>query len=386
MNFKTTYFIVILSISSFFCQAQKETKLEPKLENISWISGTWHGEAFGGQTEEIWSEPSDGSMMATFKLTVDGKVQFYEIEIIREVNNSLVLQLKHFNNDLKGWETKDETIDFPLKYITASKAVFEGMSFEKVSNNQMNIFVDIKNDMGDIETVEFKYYRKIKPYNKPTVVRKSTSEISIDGLANEPIWQTVAWQAIDQLWLGDTFTKDDFSGRYKLTWTEDALYLLAEIRDDVLLDQNKDPLKAWWDDDCLEIFLDENNNGGNHQYNHSAFAYHVDLDGNVVDMATDKTGKLYNSHIDSKRITKGNITTWELKILVYDESYSDQSAGTPVQLAPNKKMGFALAYCDNDNSEHRENFIGSSNNEGFKQDLGWKNASVFGTLILKEKD
>ena len=46
----------------------QETKLKPTLENIAWISGTWHGEAFGGITEEIWSEPSGGSMMATFKL------------------------------------------------------------------------------------------------------------------------------------------------------------------------------------------------------------------------------------------------------------------------------------------------------------------------------
>lgn len=59
--------------------------LEPKLENIRWISGNWKGEAFGGQTEENWSEPSGGSMMATFKLIDNDKVVFYEIEIIREV-------------------------------------------------------------------------------------------------------------------------------------------------------------------------------------------------------------------------------------------------------------------------------------------------------------
>tara|TARA_R110002073_G_scaffold23229_3_gene79337 strand:- start:8435 stop:9721 length:1287 start_codon:yes stop_codon:yes gene_type:complete len=133
-----------------------ETKLEPKLENIAWISGTWHGEAFGGITEEIWSEPSGGSMMASFKLIKDGKVAFYEIEIIREIENSLVLQLKHFNNDLKGWETKDETVDFPLKEITPNKVVFEGMTFEKVNNKEMNIYVDIE-EKGKVETVKFNY-------------------------------------------------------------------------------------------------------------------------------------------------------------------------------------------------------------------------------------
>lgn len=160
MNFKINrQIIILLLITSFGCNAQKEIKLEPKLENIAWISGTWHGEAFGGKTEEIWSEPSAGSMMATFKLINDGKVTFYEIEIIREVENSLVLQLKHFGPDLKGWETKDETIDFPLKEITSTKVVFEGMTFEKVSDKEMNVYVDIEEN-GKTETVKFNYKKK----------------------------------------------------------------------------------------------------------------------------------------------------------------------------------------------------------------------------------
>ena len=133
--------------------------LESKLENIAWISGSWKGEAFGGITEEIWSVPSGGSMMATFKLIINGKVSFYEIEIIREIENSLVLQLKHFNNDLKGWETKDETVDFPLKEITANKVVFEGMTFEKISETEINIYVDIE-DNGKVETLKFNYIKQ----------------------------------------------------------------------------------------------------------------------------------------------------------------------------------------------------------------------------------
>lgn len=132
-------------------------KLEPKLENIAWIAGNWKGKAFGGLTEENWSEPSGGSMMATFKLINNGKVSFYEIEIIREVNNTLILQLKHFNNDLKGWETKDDTIDFPLVEITSKKVIFDGMTFEKISDTEMNIYVDIHSDDDTIEIVKFSY-------------------------------------------------------------------------------------------------------------------------------------------------------------------------------------------------------------------------------------
>lgn len=141
----------------FFNNVIAQSILEPKLENISWISGNWKGQAFGGIVEENWSKPSGGSMMATFKLINDNKVSFYEIEIIREIENSLVLQVKHFNHDLKGWETKDQTVDFPLKKITTNKVIFEGMTFEKISDNEMNVYVDIKQKDGTIETVTFSY-------------------------------------------------------------------------------------------------------------------------------------------------------------------------------------------------------------------------------------
>jgi hypothetical protein len=154
------YILILCFLFSLESTAQNETQLEPKLENCAWISGHWKGEAFGGQTEENWSKPSGGSMMATFKLINDGKVSFYEIEIIREVENTLVLQLKHFDNDLKGWETKNETVDFPLKEITENRVVFEGMIFEKINDNEMNVYVDIKNEKEEIQIVKFNYKKE----------------------------------------------------------------------------------------------------------------------------------------------------------------------------------------------------------------------------------
>ena len=376
--------LILLIAFTLTSKAQTNQTLEPKLENIKWIAGTWHGEAFGGITEEIWSEPSGGSMMATFKLINDGKVTFYEIEVIREVENSLILQLKHFGPDLKGWETKDETVDFPLKEITETKVIFEGMTFEKISDTEMNIYVDIK-DKGKIETVKFNYKKKSskpKHINQLITVKKAKTNPVIDGKADDDIWSNTIWLPLDELWLGDTYSNEDFSGRYKLSWSEDALYLLAEIKDDILVDNHTDPLVAWWDDDCLEIFIDEDNSGGEHQYNHNAFAYHVSLDGNVVDMSTEKVGKLYNSHIQSKRITTGNKTLWEVKISLFNDTYKDDAENSPEKLYPGKVIGFALAYCDNDTSKERENFIGSVYVEGKDKNRGWIDANIFGTLKL----
>ena len=51
-------------------------------------------------------------------------------------------------------------------------------------------------------------------------------------------------------------------------------------------------------------------------------------------------------------------------------------------LSAGKIMGLMLAYCDNDASELRENFIGSESVPTGPKDRGWIDAGLFGTLIL----
>lgn len=215
-------------------------------------------------------------------------------------------------------------------------------------------------------------------------VKKALKSPTLDGKANENVWNHADWHRLDQNWIGKPYGYEDFHGRYKLTWDDNTLYVLVEITDDVLLDQNKDPLKLWWNDDCVEVFIDEDNSGGLHQFSHNAFAYHVALDGNVVDLAPDKEPRLYNEHISSKRVTEDNISTWEMAIKIYDSNFIDGKNNIPVHLTAAKKIGFALAYCDNDGSTERENFIGSVFVPGEDKNQGWINADIFGTLVLKE--
>ncbi len=215
-------------------------------------------------------------------------------------------------------------------------------------------------------------------------IQKTTTAPTLDGKAMENVWNLAPWHPLDQNWLGEAYSFEDFSGRYKLSWDEDNLYLLVEIQDDSLYDARKDPLKLWWDDDCVEVFIDEDNSGGLHQFNHNAFAYHIALDGNVVDLAPDREPHLYNDHIRSVHTTEGNITTWEIAISLYTDSFKDGSNTKPIKLKRGKKVGFALAYCDNDGSKERENFIGSVFVPGEDKNQGWINADIFGTLVLKE--
>lgn len=137
--------------------SEETTSPKASIEDASWIAGSWSGEAFGGITEEIWSPPLGDSMMFVFKLVADGKVVFYEIGHIAEVNETLVFQLKHFHGDLKGWEEKDETVDAKLIKVEENRLYFDDFTFEKISDTEINIYVVIGNEDGTSEEVKFNY-------------------------------------------------------------------------------------------------------------------------------------------------------------------------------------------------------------------------------------
>ncbi len=209
---------------------------------------------------------------------------------------------------------------------------------------------------------------------------------TIDGVGKDACWQEAKWYPIDQLWLGKPLAKGDFEGRYKVVWSneDNRIYMLVEIKDDVLMDVHQDPLAFYWDDDCLEVFLDEDNSGGNHQYSHNAFAYHISTDYKVVDINPKKDETFYNDHVEVKRTKQGNTYFWELAIRVYNDRYQDGAADNElVRLKKGKKLGFAVAYCDNDHSKKREHFIGSVAIAGEDKNRGWIDAGVFGELELK---
>lgn len=215
-------------------------------------------------------------------------------------------------------------------------------------------------------------------------VAKTSRPPTLDGKASENSWKKAKWYPIDQIWEGKPYDPTDFNGRYKLLWDSNALYILVEITDNVIFDQNKDPLKLFWNDDCVEVFVDEDNSGGLHQFNNNAFDYHIALDGNVVDLAADKAPHLYNKNLHCVRVTEGNTSIWEMAIKMFDSQFTTANNAPALTLYNGKKIGFALAYCDNDGSTVRENFIGSVFVPGEDKDQAWINADIFGTLILTD--
>lgn len=165
LNFMKHLIIFLFILTGFKLSAQHTLSLgensSPKatLSDITWIQGHWRGEAFGGTIEEWWSPPLGDSMMGTFKLVINGQVNFYELFHIQEQEGTLLLQIKHFNNDLTGWETKDETIDFPLVKVEKDEVFFDGFTFKRVAANKIIMYVLVSEGAEEKEEVEFVYTR-----------------------------------------------------------------------------------------------------------------------------------------------------------------------------------------------------------------------------------
>lgn len=241
-------------------------------------------------------------------------------------------------------------------------------------------------------------YSSARAAPSPQTVPYTAQAPLIDGNnSDDAIWQQATWQAMPYLMAGTEPSAADFTGRYRLLWDDHYLYVQAQLSDDVLWDSRPNPLEAYWDDDALELFVDSDGSGGDHLSNHSAFAYHVALDNQAVDIGNDGKPHLYNSHVNSawQRQTQApHQIIWEVAIKLYPNNYSDAKPLPALTLHANQQLGFMLAYCDNDGSDVargtppsqsvREHFKGSHDITPVQGDKnqGYKNASVFGRFVL----
>ncbi|MEM6698226.1 MAG: DUF6265 family protein [Bacteroidota bacterium] len=169
---KIFYPILLILLVGQLCYAQNDLPNtfhlqkafdSPKasINDVAWIAGHWQGTAFGGIIEEVWTPPLGNSMMAAFKLVNDEKTNFYEVIIISEEDETLVMKLKHFHSDLKGWEEKEEYIEGKLIKIEGQKVYFNGFTYERVDENHLNIYVVMK-EGEQVSEMKFAYEQVIK--------------------------------------------------------------------------------------------------------------------------------------------------------------------------------------------------------------------------------
>lgn len=275
-------------------------------------------------------------------------------------------------------------------------------NFLKSLSFKLTVFVFVLNlNSGHAISLNYTAYRT---ENSPT----------IDGIGDEFCWSKAKWAFINQPYDGKAIPdSSDLYGRYKVVWNSSRLYVLMEITDDKLIDNRVNPTDNYWEDDCTEFFIDEDNAQQGHECGadaFKAFAYHiasvardknnytngsiVSLDSpdavhHVIDLGNDcNTGKALNldDHVKVKIKKNGNKYTWELEFKIFDKTYIQNStSNTPVTLTANKVMGFAIAYCDDDNGK-RENMIGDipNHNDYSGKYPFYRFTNEFGTVTLND--
>jgi hypothetical protein len=133
---------------------------EADIDRVSWMSGAWKGDGLGGAVEEVWSDPSVGTMVGMFKLMREGKPTMYELELIVEEEGSLTWKVRHFGSDFTAWEEKDEFVSFPLVKLTEDGAYFNGLTVLKNGEDGLSVYLAMPTEDGIKEAaLDFKRVR-----------------------------------------------------------------------------------------------------------------------------------------------------------------------------------------------------------------------------------
>ena len=161
-------FALLLASSDATAQSQRtehtlkldepDARPEATLADVTWLTGSWAGEAFGGTFEQVWNPASAGSMVGLFKLMNGGAVNFYEILLLVEEEGSVSLKVKHFTPDFVAWEEKDDYTRFRFVSADDNAIHFSGLSFYRVGDDEMHAYIVMRS--GETIREEKLVYRR----------------------------------------------------------------------------------------------------------------------------------------------------------------------------------------------------------------------------------
>ena len=130
------------------------------LEDVAWLAGSWKGTAFGSQFEEVWNPASAGSMVGMWKLFDEEKgVNFYELLLLKEEGDGLVLLVKHFSADFVAWEEKEDFVKFRLVKVEENAVHFSGLSFYRDGEDRIDGYIVMNHKDGSRTEHHIAYQR-----------------------------------------------------------------------------------------------------------------------------------------------------------------------------------------------------------------------------------
>ncbi len=144
------------------------------IEDLSFISGTWQGEIFGGKADETWLPPRDGTMAGMFRLTWKDGRRLYEFLLIEETQEGKVeMAFRHFETGMQLWPKEIEGPNrFELVRAGRGTAVFDApdsnqkparMKFALASGgDELTVTVMSKDKTGNIDERFDVHYQRLE--------------------------------------------------------------------------------------------------------------------------------------------------------------------------------------------------------------------------------
>lgn len=135
------------------------TQPEAIIDDVAWLAGHWRGVGLGGVVDESWTPPLGSTMAGTFMLTNADSLVLYEMMALVEANGSIAMWVKHFHPDFTGWEEKNDKVIFPLVRLAPDGLYFSGLTFKRIDDDSMNVFVAMGSG-GEVREAMLAYRRQ----------------------------------------------------------------------------------------------------------------------------------------------------------------------------------------------------------------------------------
>ncbi len=181
------------------------------------------------------------------------------LELFIDINND---NGEYLENDIHLTVKASEAIKEENEYLVYKKIPLAAdLAYDKVIGidfrvNDYNAYGDknsivVLNDYSNSQDTNKKYFADLKLSNKSKIEDSIYGTPVIDGDFDK-LWNNAKEFSTD-VWVEG---KDGATAKVKTMWDKDNLYVIADVTDKVL---NKENSNAW-EQDSVEIFLDQNNN------------------------------------------------------------------------------------------------------------------------------
>ncbi len=123
--------LTTITLLCFSVTASGEVSSRTLVDELDWLTGQRQGSHDEGVLEQTWLPPRSGTITALVRSTKDTETRFVEIIHVREVNDSLELNLQIFNNSLEPENisaTHSRIHTFELSEIGNRFLAFKGIS------------------------------------------------------------------------------------------------------------------------------------------------------------------------------------------------------------------------------------------------------------------